>query len=197
MKEKQKPKIWEILISVIGLIGLFMLFYGIGGKVKGTKRILPFEADYFVGGLCILIPIYFYIFSKANNEEGFPLKNFNRKLVIDDIKKYRISGQVDLKKAVIESFVFGIGKIQNDYVNIFYNKGDIEFVKTKITVECTDGDFPTTITALTNIDTITLNEIFQKQLTSATVYFDKYIPSNYYIDLEFLEGWEKQNGSGN
>ncbi|SHG72067.1 hypothetical protein [Chryseobacterium vrystaatense] len=196
MKEKQKPKIWEILIGFIGLIGLFMLFHGMGGKIKGTKRISPFNADYFVGGLCILIPIYFYIFSKFKNEEGFSLKNFNRKLVITDIKKYRISGEIDLSKAVIESFVFGIGKTQNDYVNIFYNKVDIEFVKTKIIVEYTGGDAPATVTAFTNIDKITLTEIFQKQQSSATIYFDKYIPTDYYLDLEFLEGWEIQNESG-
>ncbi|WP_294329156.1 hypothetical protein [uncultured Chryseobacterium sp.] len=28
------------------------------------------------------------------------------------------------------------------------------------------------------------------------VYFDKYIPANYYLDLEFLESWEIQNKSG-
>jgi hypothetical protein len=148
-------------------------------------RVSSFKAEYFIGGLCILIPLYLYIHYMMDDEENFSLKNFNRDIIIDDIKKYRITGKVDLSAAIIESYIFGIGKDQNDYVNIFYNKINIEFVKTKITFENYNKSTPT-LTAFTNIDQLTLKEIFQKY-ASTKVYFDKYIPTNYYIDLEFLE----------
>lgn len=196
MKEKRKLKIWEIPVTIALLAGLVMFMYGMGGKIKGTKRTEPFRVEYFMGGLSLLAFVGFYIFSKNKSEEGFSLENFNRDLIIDDIKRYNISGTVDLSKAVMESFVFGVGKTQNDYVNIFYNKLDIEFVKTKVTVEYTNGDTPLILTAYTNIDKITLKEIIAQQLPSTRVYFDKYIPSDYYIDLEFLQHWEKQNESG-
>ncbi|WP_126652480.1 hypothetical protein [Chryseobacterium aureum] len=93
---------------------------------------------------------------------------------------------------MIENFVFGAGKEQNDYVYISYNKTGIEFIKTKITVEYTEeNSICRLLTAYTNIDTITLKEIFKNQYSSATVYFDKYIPGNYYLDLEFLQNWKK------
>ncbi len=92
---------------------------------------------------------------------------------------------------MIENFVFGVGKDQNDYVNISYNKDDIEFVKTKITVEYTEGNSIRLLTAFTNVDKVTLKEIFKNQHFSTTVYFDKYIPGNYYLDLEFLHNWKK------
>lgn len=197
MREKQKRKIWEIPITIAGLVGLFMFMYGMGGKIKGTHRTESFKVEYFMGGLSILALVYFYIFTKGSNEEeeGFSLKDFNRNLIVDDIKRYKISGTVDLSRAVIESFVFGVGKTQNDYVNIFYNKNDIEFVKTKITVEYNNDNTPILLTAYTNIDKITLKEIIDKH-SSTKIYFDKYIPSHYYIDLEFLQSCEIQNKSG-
>ncbi|MCS4303893.1 hypothetical protein [Chryseobacterium sp. BIGb0232] len=197
MKEKRKLKIWEIPITIAGLIGLFMFIHGIGGKIKGTNRTESFKVEYFIGGISILALVYFFIFTQGSDEEeeGFSLKNFNRNLIVDDIKRYHISGTIDLSTAIIESFIFGVGKTQNDYVNIFYNKNDIEFVKTKMTVEYINGDSPLLLIAYTNIDTITLRDIIQQQ-PSTTVYFDKYIPSDYYIDLSFLQSWEIQNKSG-
>lgn len=198
MNEKRKRKILEIPITIAGLIGLYLFMHGLGGRIKGTNRVESFKIEYFMSGISLLALVYFYIFTKAGSEdgEGFSLKNFNRNLIVDDIKRYQISGTVDLSKAVIESFVFGVGKTQNDYVNIFYNKSDIEFVKTKMTVEYTNGDAPLILTAYTNIDRITLKEIIDQQFSSTRVYFDKYIPSDYYIDLEFLQNLEIQNKSG-
>ncbi|MDN3691138.1 hypothetical protein QWZ06_02095 [Chryseobacterium tructae] len=196
MSKKRKLKIWEIPITIAGLVGLFMFMHGMGGKIKGTHRTESFKVEYFMGGLSILALVYFYIFTKGSNEEeeGFSLKDFNRNLIVDDIKRYKISATIDLSKAVVESFVFGVGKDQNDYVNIFYNKIDIEFVKTKMTVEYINDNTSILLTAYTNIDKITLKEIIDKH-SSTKIYFDKYIPNNYYIDLEFLQNWEIQNKS--
>jgi len=193
MKKNKKWKTLEIPLAFLWIIGLFCLMYGLGMKGRGVKTDQPFRAEYFIAGIFIVAPIYMYIRHIIDSEKGFPLENFNKELITQDIKQYKICGQVDLNNAVIESFVFGIGKDQNDYLNISYNKDGIEFVKTKITVEYTDGDSPITLTAFTNIDRITLKEIFQYQHSSTTVYFDKYIPGNYYLDLEFLQNWKKQN----
>ncbi|MGN7864524.1 hypothetical protein [Chryseobacterium sp.] len=180
---------WTIAIAVIWLVGLFFLFHGIGySKYKDS---LDFKAGYFVIGILMLAPVYYYIHSTIASEKGFPLENFNKDLIIEDIKRYKICGLVDLRNAMIENFVFGVGKDQNDYVNISYNKDDIEFVKTKITVEYTEGNSIRLLTAFTNVDKVTLKEIFKNQHFSTTVYFDKYIPGNYYLDLEFLHNWKK------
>ena len=100
-----------------------------------------------------------------------------------------------MSRAIIESYVFGVGKDQNDYVNIFYNKSDIKFVKTKLTIGNDDKSLPT-ITAFTNINQLILKEFFQKH-TFTNVYFDKYIPNHYFIDLEFLEDINLNNGPEN
>lgn len=105
--------------------------------------------------------------------------------MIHEIKKYKIFEEINLAGAEIESYVFGVGKDQNDYANIFYNKNDIEFVKTKITIPYFNKSLPA-ITAFTNIDAVILKEIFQ-EYSLTKVYFDKYIITNYYIDLEFLK----------
>ncbi|SHM00482.1 hypothetical protein [Chryseobacterium polytrichastri] len=182
MKEKHQWKAWEIPIAILWLIGLFTLFHGIGYSKHSDT--LDFKGGYFVIGILIVAPIYLYIRSTIESEKGFPLENFHKDIVVQDIKRHKIFKNIDLSHAVIESYVFGVGKNQNDYANIFYNKNDIEFVKTKITIQNYDKSLPI-LTAFTNIDKITLNEIFQKHSTTK-VYFDKYIPNNYYIDLEFL-----------
>lgn len=192
-----KNKKWtplKVAITVIWLVGLFFFFDGIGYSKYESS--LHFKAGYFVIGILILAPVYYYVYSIIESEKGFPIENFNKEIVIQDIKRHKIFENVDLSRAMIESYVFGVGKDQNDYANIFYNKLDVEFVKTKITVEYTKGDTPIILTAYTNIDRITVKEIITQQFSSTKVYFDKYIPSNYYIDLEFLQHWEKQNESG-
>lgn len=190
-----KNKKWtplKVIITVIWLIGLFFFFDGIG--YSKDKSSLDFKAGYFVIGILILAPIYYYVYSIIESEKGFPIENFNKEIVIQDIKRHKIFENVDLKSAIIESHVFGAGKDQNDYVNIFYNKESIEFVKSKITLEHIKNKSLITFTAFTNIDKITLKEIFH-QYDSTAVYFDEYIPTNYYLDLEFLENWEIQNKS--
>lgn len=190
-----KNKKWtplKVIITVIWLIGLFFFFDGIG--YSKDKSSLDFKAGYFVIGILILAPIYYYVYSIIESEKGFPIENFNKEIVIQDIKRHKIFENVDLKSAIIESYVFGAGKDQNDYVNIFYNKESIEFVKSKITLEHIKNKSLITFTAFTNIDKITLKEIFH-QYDSTAVYFDEYIPTNYYLDLEFLENWEIQNKS--
>jgi hypothetical protein len=182
MKKNQKWKIWEILIAILWFIGLFTLFYGIGFSKNSST--FDFKGGYFVIGILIVAPIYLYIRSLIESEKGFPLENFNKDIVVQDIKRHKICENISLTDVMIENYVFGVGKNQNDYANIFYNKSDIEFVKTKITIQYYDKSLPT-LTAFTNIDKIALKEIFQKQ-TSTKVYFDKYIPTNYYLDLEFL-----------
>lgn len=192
-----KNKKWtplKVAITIIWLVGLFFFFDGIGYSKYESN--LDFKAGYFVIGILILAPVYYYVYSIIESEKGFPLENFNKEIVIQDIKRHKIFENVDLSHAMIESYVFGVGKDQNDYVNIFYNKSDIEFVKTKMTIEYTKGNTSTFLTAYTNIDKITLKEIITQQFLSTKVYFDKYIPSNYYIDLEFLQHWEIQNKSG-
>ncbi|WP_431610564.1 hypothetical protein [Chryseobacterium sp. 'Rf worker isolate 10'] len=176
---------WNIAIAIICLVGLFFLFHGIGYSKYNDS--LDFKGGYFVIGILILAPVYYYIHSIIESEKGFPLENFNKDLIIQDIKRYKICGHVDLRNAMIENFVFGVGKDQNDYVNIFYNKTGIEFVKTKITVEYTEENSTRLLTAFTNVDKLTLKEIFKNQYLSTTVYFDKYIPGNYYLDLEFIQ----------
>ncbi|MGH1519711.1 hypothetical protein [Chryseobacterium sp. JK1] len=183
----------KIAIYIIWLIGVFSFFHGIG--YSKNKSNLDFKGGYFVIGILILAPLYYYIFSLIESEKGFPVENFNREIVVQDIKRHRITDDVDLSRAIIEHYVFGVGKDQNDYANIFYYKGDIEFVKTKITIEHIKDNLLITLTAFTNIDKITLKEIFQ-QYSSTKVYYDKYIPTNYYLDLEFLERWDPQNESG-
>lgn len=191
MMKKSKWDAWKIIITILWLIGLFTLFYGIGySKDKDT---LDFKGGYFVIGILIVAPIYLYIRSIIEIEKGFPLENFNKDIVVQDIKRHKICENIDLTYAVIESYVFGVGKNQNDYANIFYNKSDIEFVKTKITIQYYDKSLPI-LTAFTNIDKIALKEIFKKQ-TSTKVYFDKYIPTNYYLDLEFLIDFDLNNKS--
>lgn len=185
MKEKSKFKIWQIPLIITLFVGMCLVAYGAGGKPKlPPYHKSSFKAEYFIGGLCILIPLYLYIRYMMDEEEGFPLENFHKDIVIQDIKRHKICENIDLTHAVIESYVFGVGKNQNEYANIFYNKSDIEFVKTKITIQYYDKSLPI-LTAFTNIDKITLKEIFQKHST-IKVYFDKYIPNNYYLDLEFL-----------
>ncbi len=180
---------WTIAMAILWYIGLFLFFHGIGySKNEGS---LDFKAGYFIIGLLIIAPIYYYIRSTIESEKGYFLENFNKEIVIQDIKRHNISENVDLSHAIIESYVFGVGKDQNDYVNIFYNKSDIEFVKTKMTVEYTKDGTSLLLTAYTNIDKITLKEIIDQQFSSTKVYFDKYIPSHYYIDLEFLQHWER------
>jgi len=176
---------WNIAIAIIWLVGLFFLFHGIGFSKYNDS--LDFKGGYFVIGILILAPVYYYIHSIIESEKGFPLENFNKNLIIQDIKRYKICGHVDLRNAMIENFVFGVGKDQNDYVNIFYNKTGIEFVKTKITVEYTEENSTRLLIAFTNVDKLTLKEIFKNQYLSTTVYFDKYIPGNYYLDLEFIQ----------
>lgn len=189
MKEKHKWKLWEIPIVILWFVGLFTFFHGIGySKQTGN---FDFKAGYFVIGILIIVPVYFYIRSLTDSEKGFPIENFNRDIVVQDIKRHKICKNIDLSHAIIESYVFGVGKDQNEYANIFYNKSDIEFVKTKLTIENYDKSLPT-ITAFTNIDKFTLKEIFQKH-TVTNVYFDKYIPKHYFIDLEFLEEIDLNN----
>lgn len=189
MKEKHKWKLWEIPIVILWFVGLFTFFHGIGYSKRTGD--FDFKAGYFVIGILIIVPIYFYIRSLIDSEKSFPIENFNRDIVIQDIKHHKIYKNIDLSRAIIESYVFGVGKDQNDYANIFYNESDIEFVKTKLTIENYDKSVPT-ITAFTNIDKFTLKEIFQKY-PSTNVYFDKYIPKHYFIDLEFLEDIDLNN----
>lgn len=184
---------WKFVIVIIWLVGLLCFYHGIGYSKYESS--LDFKAGYFVIGILILAPIYYYIYSIIESEKGFPLENFNKEIVIEDIKRHKITENVDLSRCMIENYVFGVGKDQNDYANIFYNKEGIEFVKSKITIKYIKDKSLITLTAFTNIDKTKLNEIFQ-QYTSTKVYFDKYIPTNYYLDLEFLENWEKQNESG-
>lgn len=184
---------WTIAMAILWFIGLFLFFHGIGYSKNDSS--LDFKAGYFIIGLLIIAPIYYYIHSTIESEKGFPLENFNKEIVVQDIKRHNISENIDLSRALIESFVFGVGKDQNDYANIFYNKEDIEFVKSKITVEYINNNPPILLTAYTNIDKITLKEIINKR-SSTKIYFDKYIPSHYYIDLEFLQNWKIQKKSG-
>ncbi|WP_175621742.1 hypothetical protein [Chryseobacterium schmidteae] len=193
MKEKHKGKLWEIPIVILWFVGLFTFFHGIGYS-KQTDN-FDFKAGYFVIGILIIVPVYFYIRSLTDNEKGFPIESFHKDIVVQDIKRHKICKNVDLSRAIIESYVFGVGKNQNEYANIFYNKRDIEFVKTKLTIENYDKSLPT-ITAFTNIDKFTLKEIFQKH-TFTNVYFDKYIPKHYFIDLEFLEDIDLNSESEN
>lgn len=183
----------KVAIYIIWLIGLFSFFHGIGYSKYESS--LDFKAGYFVIGILILAPLYYYIFSTIESEKGFPIENFNREIVVQDIKRHKISESVDLSRSTIEHYVFGVGKDQNDYANIFYYKGDIEFVKSKVTIEYIKNNSLIVLTAFTNIDKIKLKEIFH-QYTSTKVYFDKYIPAHYYLDLEFLEKWDQQNKSG-
>lgn len=182
MKEKQNWNTWKVIITILWYVGLFTLFHGIG--YSKNRSTLDFKGGYFVIGILIVAPIYFYIRTIIESEKGFPIENFHKDIVVEDIKRHKICEQVDLTRAVLENHVFGVGKDQNDYANIFYNKSDIEFVKTKITIEYYDKSLPI-LTAFTNIDPFTLKEIFQEQI-STKVYFDKYITTNYYLDLEFL-----------
>ncbi|BAP33522.1 uncharacterized protein CHSO_4485 [Chryseobacterium sp. StRB126] len=190
LSKNKKWTPWTIAMTILWFIGLFFFFHGIGYSKYESS--LDFKAGYFIIGILIIAPIYYYIHSTIESEKGYPLENFNKEIVIQDIKRHKIFENIDLIHSMIESYVFGVGKDQNDYANIFYNKSGIEFVKTKITVEYTKDDTPLFLTAYTNIDKITLKEIFQ-QYTSTKVYFDKYIPTNYYLDLEFLQSWEIQN----
>lgn len=183
MNEKHKWKLWEIPIVILWFVGLFTFFHGIGYSKRTGD--FDFKAGYFVIGILIIVPIYFYIRSLIDSEKSFPIENFHKEIVVQDIKRHKICKNIDLSRAIIESYVFGVGKDQNDYANIFYNKSDIEFVKTRLTIENYDKSIPT-ITAYTNIDKFTLKDIFQKH-TSTHVYFDKYIPKHYFLDLEFLE----------
>jgi len=180
--KSEKWSTWKVVITVLWFTGLFILFHGIG--YSRDKDSLDFKGGYFVIGILIVAPIYLYIRSIIDNEKGFPLENFNRDIVVQDIKRYKIFEDIDLTDAMIEDYVFGMGKDQNEYVNIFYNKSDIEFVKTRITIKYYNKSLPI-LTAFTNIDKATLNEIFQKK-ASTKVYHDKYISTNYYLDLEFL-----------
>lgn len=184
---------WTIAMILLWFIGLFCFFHGIGYSKHESS--LNFKAGYFIIGILIIAPIYYYIHSTIQSEKGFPIENFNKEIVVQDIKRHKISEKVDLKSAIIENYVFGVGKDQNDYANIFYNKEGIEFVKSKITLELIKNNSSIPLTAFTNIDRITLKEIFD-QSPSTDVYFDKYIPANYYLDLEFLESWEIENKSG-
>ena len=118
--KKWTPWNIAIAIAIIWLVGLFFLFHGIGYSKYNDS--LDFKGGYFVIGILILAPVYYYIHSIIESEKGFPLENFNKDLIIQDIKRYKICGHVDLRNAMIENFVFGVGKDQNDYVNIFYNK---------------------------------------------------------------------------
>jgi hypothetical protein len=181
---------WTIAMAILWFIGLFSFFHGIGYSEHESS--LDFKAGYFIIGILIIAPIYYYIHSTIESEKGYPLENFNKEIIIQDIKRHKIFENIDLSRAMIESYVFGVGKDQNDYANIFYNKEDIEFVKSKITIESLKNNSLITFTAFTNIDKITLKEIFQ-QHSSTKIYFDKYIPTNYYLDLEFLESWKIQN----
>lgn len=191
MKETSKWKTWQIPIGILWYTGLFILFYGIG--YSKDKDSLDFKGGYFVIGILIVAPIYLYIRSVIESEKGFPLENFNKDIVVQDIKRYKIFENIDLTDAMIENYVFGVGKNQNDYANIFYHKSDIEFVKTKITIKYYDKSLPA-LTAFTNIDQFKVKEIFQKQ-NSTKVYFDKYITTNYYLDLEFLIDFELNDKS--
>lgn len=181
--KKRKREPWEIPLAIIWFIGLFSFYHGIGYSEKNNS--FDFKGGYFVIGILILAPIYMFIRSLIEKEKTFPVENFHRDVVVNDIKRYKIRKDINLAGAEIESYVFGVGKDQNDYANIFYNKGDIQFVKTKISISYYNKSLPV-ITAFTNIDAVKLKEIFSKR-TSAKIYFDKYIPTNYYIDLEFLE----------
>lgn len=194
MKEKSKFKIWHIPLIITLFVGMYLVAYGAGGKSKYPPyHRSSFKSEYFIGGLCILIPLYLYIRYMMDEEEGFPLENFHKDIVIQDIKRHKTFKNIDSTNAFIESYIFGVGKNQNDYANIFYNKNDIEFVKTKITIQYYDKSLPT-LTAFTNLDEITLKGIFQKHSTTK-VYFDKYVPNNYYIDLEFLIGLDINENS--
>lgn len=179
-KNKREP--WEIPVIIAWYIGLFSFYHGIGYSDKTNT--FDFKGGYFVIGVLILAPIYIFIRSIIEREKSFPVENFHKDIVINDIKTYNICEDIDLTKAEVQDYVFGIGKDQNEYANIFYNKNDIEFVKTKITLQYYNKSLPQ-ITAFTNIDAIGLKGIFQKYSTTK-VYFDKYIPTNYYLDLEFL-----------
>lgn len=180
-KHKREP--WEIPVIILWYVGLFIFYYGIGYSKE--KNAFDFKGGYFVIGILILAPIYLFIRSIKENEKAFPVENFHRDIVMGTIKKYKICEDIDLTRAVIESYVFGTGKDQNDYANIFYNQNNIKFVKTKVTIPYFNKSLPV-ITAFTNIEAIILKEIFRHHIY-ATVYFDKYIPTNYYIDLAFLE----------
>jgi len=180
--EKNKRKSWEIPVVILWYIGLFIFYYGIGYSQE--KNAFDFKGGYFVIGILIMAPIYIFIRSINEKEKSFPVENFHKEVVIKEIKGYKLFEDINLTKAKIEDYVFGIGKDQNEYANIFYNKNDIEFVKTKVTIEYYNKSLPQ-LTAFTNIDAATLKEIFRIH-TSAKVYFDKYIPTNYYLDLEFL-----------
>ncbi|GEN76855.1 hypothetical protein [Chryseobacterium hagamense] len=179
-KDKREP--WEIPVMILWYAGLFSFYHGIG--YSREKNVFDFKGGYFVIGILILAPIYLFIRSIKEKEKSFPVENFHKDIVISDIKKYKICEDIDLTASVIESYVFGVGKDQNDYVNIFYNKNDIEFVKTKVTISYFNKSLPD-IAAFTNIEAVALKEIFQKY-SLTKVYFDKYILTNYYLDLEFL-----------
>lgn len=180
-KHKREP--WEIPVLILWYVGLFIFYHGIGYSKE--KNAFDFKGGYFVIGILILAPIYLFIRSLKENDKPFAVENFHRDITIGTIKKYKICEDIDLTGAAIESYVFGIGKDQNDYANIFYNQNDIKFVKTKVTIPYFNKSLPV-ITAFTNIEAMVLKEIFRHHI-SATVYFDKYIPTNYYIDLAFLE----------
>jgi len=180
-KDKREP--WEIPVVILWYVGLFIFYSGIGYSKE--KNAFDFKGGYFVIGILILAPIYLFIRSIKEKEKSFPVENFHKDIVIHQIKKYKICEEINLAGAEIESYVLGVGKDQNDYANIFYNKNYIEFVKTKITIPYFNKSLAA-ITAFTNIDAVTLKEIFHSH-PSAKVYFDKYIITNYYIDLEFLE----------
>lgn len=183
--KNSKFKIWHIPIVIAWFIGLFMLFYGSGRSRRRTMYYgSSFRIEYFTAGLIILISVYLIIQYIKTDRKNFSPENFHKEIVISGIKQYKICEDIDLTAAGIESYVFGIGKDQNDYANIFYNRNDIEFVKTKITIPYFNKSLPE-IKAFTNIDAVILKEIFQ-EYSSTKVYFDKYIPTNYYIDLEFL-----------
>lgn len=165
-----------------------MVFHGSGSSGYGRSRHRSdFKPEYFLGGLAILVPLYFYLYyeKKKEKEGSFPLKYFNREIVVEDIKRYKRTENISLNNVTIESYIFGVGKDQNDYVNIFYHSGEIEFVKTKITIEVTQNNSTKKFIAFTNLDHLKVKEIFKSQI-STTIYFDKYIPANYYLDLEFL-----------
>lgn len=188
-KNKREP--WEIPVVILWYAGLFSFYHGIGYSEE--KNAFDFKGGYFVIGILILAPIYLFIRSIKEKEKSFPVENFHKDIVINDIKKYKIFEEINLTGAEIESYVFGVGKDQNDYANIFYNKNDIEFVKTKVAIPYFNKSLPA-ITAFTNIDAVTLKDIFQ-QYSSTKVYFDKYIPTDYYIDLEFLIDFDMQKNA--
>jgi hypothetical protein len=189
MKEKEKIKVWRILYLATFIIGLILLFHGMEKRSdrfgNSYKNPIPFRAEYFYSGLAILVCVYIIRYFLIKENEDFQPKNLDEKTISQKIKNDKIFGNVNLKEATFEDFTFAFGDNQNEYINIFYNHHEIELVRTKITAKC-DGDFPTTVTAMTNIDKEILKEIFQTKHTSALVYFDKYHPVNYYFDLGFL-----------